>query len=144
MTGGDRPMARTPTVQEIAGIAKILRDEHRQILALFQLYLAAEADSRRPIVDQILQRLDEHFIMEEGLLGEGVRQQHNGASVLQQVRLDHEEIQAMMCELRQAETDDDESMDEFFADMMQTVHVHFTVEERDLLPLLAQQTSQEQ
>ena len=136
-------MARTPTVQEIAGIAKILRDEHRQILALFQLYLAAEADSRRPIVDQILQRLDEHFAMEEGLLVAGVRNQDNGAPVVEQVRLDHEEIQAMMCELRQAETDDDESMDEFFEDMMLTVHVHFTVEERDLLPLLAHQTSQD-
>lgn len=136
-------MAKTPTLQETVGIVKMLRDEHRQILAQFQLYLATEADSRQLIVDQILQRLDDHFTVEEGLLGEGVRNQKNGVAVVAQILLDHEEVKAMMSELRRAETDDDESMDEFFKDMMQTVHVHFNVEERDFLPLLAGNTSPE-
>ncbi len=130
-------MAKTPTLQETADIAKTLKNEHRQILALFQLYLAAEADSRQPIVDQILQRLEDHFTMEEERLGDIVRNQKNGVAIVEQVLLDHEEVKAMMCELRRAETDDDESQDEFFEDMMQTVHVHFNAEERDLLPLLA-------
>lgn len=129
-------MAKTPTLQEAAGIVKMLRDEHRQILALFQLYLSAEADSRQSIVDQILQQLDDHFKVEEELFGEGVRNQKNGETIVAQILLDHEEVKAMMSELRGAETDDDESMDEFFEDMMQTVHVHFSIEERDLLPLL--------
>ncbi len=46
----------------------------------------------------------------------------------------------MICELQREETDDDESMDEFFEDMMQTVSGHFGVEERDLLPLLTGST----
>ena len=36
----------------------------------------------------------------------------------------------MMEELRGSETDDDQALDEFFEDMMQTVHVHFLTEER--------------
>ena len=36
-----------------ADIRKSARDDHRNILALFQLYLSAPADSRQAIVDQI-------------------------------------------------------------------------------------------
>ncbi len=74
--------------------------------------------------------------MEEGLLDESVRNQKHGVAIIEHILLDHEEVKAMICELQRAETDDDESMDEFFEDMMQTVSGHFGAGERDLLPLL--------
>ncbi|ULA67781.1 MAG: Hemerythrin domain-containing protein [Nitrospira sp.] len=128
-------MERRPTLQETADIIKIMKNEHRQILALFQVYLGTESDSRHLLVDQILQRLDDHFEWEEALFTEDIRIQEQGTSVLRRILLDHEEVKAMMNELRQAETDDDESMDQFFEDTMQTVRVHFHAEERDLIPL---------
>ena len=46
---------------------KLVRDDHRHILTLFQLYRATLADSRQPYADQILQQLANHFQMEERL-----------------------------------------------------------------------------
>lgn len=134
-------MEQRPTVQETADIIKILKHDHRHILALFQVYLGTEAESRRPIVADILQRLHDHFEWEERLFTEERRRQEQGHAVIQRVLLDHEEVKAMIEELRQAETDDDESMDQFFEDMMQTVRVHFHGEERDLIPLFDAMTT---
>ena len=120
---------------EFADIIKIMKNDHREILALFQVYLGTEADSRQSIVDNILQRLDDHFEWEEQVFREDSRVQGHSNPVIRQLLLDHEEVKAMIHELRHAETDDDESLDQFFEDMMQTVRVHFHGEERDLIPL---------
>ncbi len=129
-------MANTPTISNTHDAVKLIRDDHRHILALFQLYRASPADSRQSYVDQILQRLADHFHMEERLT-EDVRHQGNECRILvEQLLVEHEEINAMRDELQQAENDDDESLDAFFEDMMQTVRAHFIAEERDLLPLL--------
>ncbi|MGC3974518.1 MAG: hemerythrin domain-containing protein [Nitrospira sp.] len=134
-------MEQRPTLQETADIIKIMKNDHRHILALFQVYLGTEADSRQSIVDDILHRLDDHFEWEEKLFGEDSRLQEQGDPIIRQVLLDHEEVKAMIHELRHAETDDDESMDQFFEDMMQTVRVHFHGEERDLIPLFDAMTT---
>lgn len=42
----------------------------------------------------------------------------------------------MILELQQSEADDDQALDEFFEDMMQSVQALFMIEERDLLPLI--------
>ena len=129
-------MANTPTISNTHDAVKLIRDDHRHILALFQLYRAAQADSRQSYVDQILQRMTDHFQMEERLT-EDVRHQGNECRILvEQLLVEHEEINAMRDELQQAENDDDESLDAFFEDMMQTVRAHFIAEERDLFPLL--------
>ncbi|MEP6934350.1 MAG: hypothetical protein ABI988_10470, partial [Nitrospirota bacterium] len=52
-------------------------------------------------------------------------------------RSEHAEIKSMILTRQQTEGDDDQALDEFFEDMMQTVLASFTAEERDLLPLLA-------
>ena len=129
-------MEQRPTLHGTADIVKIMKNDHRHILALFQVYLGTESDSRQSIVDDILQRLEDHFEWEETLFNEEGRIQEQGRPVIRRVLLDHEEVKAMIHELRHAETDDDESMDQFFEDMMQTVRVHFHGEERDLIPLL--------
>lgn len=134
-------MEQRPTLQESADVVKVMKAEHRHILALFHLYLATEEDSRRPIVDQILDRLGEHFDWEERLFRDDSRVQDRGAPVIHRILLDHEEVKAMMHEMRHAESDDDESMDQFFEDMMQTVRVHFHAEERDLIPVLHAMTA---
>ncbi len=134
-------MEQRPTLQQTADIIKLMKNDHRHILALFQVYLGTEADSRQSIVDDILRRLDDHFEWEEQLFSEDSRLQEAGNPVIRRVLLDHEEVKAMIHELRQAETDDDESMDHFFEDMMQTVRVHFHGEERDLIPLFDAMTT---
>ena len=129
-------MANTPTISNTDGAVKLVRDDHRHILALFQLYRAASADSRQSYVDQILQRLADHFKMEERLTEDVRHQGDDGRLHVEQLLVEHEEIKAMIDELQQAENDDDELLDEFFEDMMQTVRAHFIAEERDLFPLL--------
>ncbi len=122
----------------VSDVQKMVRDEHRHILALFQLYLTAEADARKPIVDQILEQLASHFQAEETLLYGEIRSgSEQGRHLVQEALLEHDEVKAMMTELQQAETDDDQAFDEFFEDMMQTVRAHFLAEERDMFPLLA-------
>ena len=119
-------------------VQKTVREQHRHILVLFQLYLSAEADSRKPIVDQILDQLAAHFKAEEEMLYSVIQHASEpGRHFVQEALLEHDEIKAMMTELQQAETDDDQALDEFFEDMMQTVRAHFLTEERDMFPLLA-------
>ena len=118
-------------------VQKTVREQHRHILVLFQLYLSAEADSRKPIVDQILDQLASHFQAEEEMLYSVIQHgKRTGSSLRTGSVLEHDEIKAMMTELQQAETDDDQALDEFFEDMMQTVRAHFLAEERDMFPLL--------
>lgn len=118
-------------------IKKTVRDDHRHILALFQLYLNAPADQRQAIVDQILHQLASHLQMEEELMYPDLRHtQPEGRHIIQAALLDHDEIKAMMSEFQESETDDDQALDEFFEDMMQTVRGHFAAEERDMFPLI--------
>ncbi len=125
------------TFVQAGDITKTVRNDHRHILALFQLYLNAPADSRHAIVDQILHQLTSHLQMEEELLYREIRNGgEQGRRLVQEALLEHEEVKAMMSELQQSETDDDQALDEFFEDMMQTVRAHFIAEERDMLPLV--------
>ncbi len=122
---------------ETRDIWKTVREEHRHIMALYQLYLNAAADSRHAIVNQIFHALALHLQKEEELLyadiGNGSEQ---GRRLVEEALLEHEEIKAMMSEVEQSETDDDQALDEFFEDMMQTVRLHFVAEERDMFPFV--------
>lgn len=130
------PKGDSGTSVGASDVQKSVRDQHRHILTLFQLYLNAEADARKPIVDQILDQLASHFQAEEALLYIGIRSgSEQGRHLVQEALLEHDEVKAMMTELKQAETDDDQALDEFFEDMMQTVRAHFLTEERDMFPL---------
>lgn len=116
---------------------RTLRDDHRKILALFQLYLAISPDSRQATVDQILSLVEEHFLKEEAVLAGRIPQPGDQAhGLVERVFLEHDEVRARIEELRGSETDDDQALDEFFEDMMQTVRMHFLAEERDLFPRL--------
>ena len=130
---------------DIAGagdIRKSARDDHRNILALFRLYLNAPADSRQAILDQILHQLSAHLETEEALLYVEIRDANEaGRRLVQEALLEHDEIKAMISELQQSESDDDQAMDEFFEDMMQTVRAHFIAEERDMFPLVEELSS---
>lgn len=119
------------------GITRRVKEDHERILALFQQYRASPPDSRQTLVEQILRELVSHMEMEEDLVFEKVRksgpagQKRTGAT-----EVEHEEIKAMILELRQSEGDDDQAWDEFFEDVMQLVQVLFTSEEHELLPLV--------
>ena len=127
-----------------ADIRKAVREDHRNILALFQLYLNAPADSRHPIVDQILHQLMSHLQMEEELMYADVRKTNErGVELVQAALLEHDEIKAMISEIQESETDDDQALDEFFEDMMQSVRGHFLAEERDMFPLIEEIAFQE-
>ncbi|CAE6727127.1 MAG: hemerythrin domain-containing protein [Nitrospira sp.] len=116
---------------------RTLRDDHRKILALFQLYLAISPDSRHATVDQILGLVEEHLHKEEALLADRASQPGDQADqLIEHVVREHEEVRAMIEDLRGSETDDDQVLDEFFEVMMQTLRMHFLAEERDLFPRL--------
>lgn len=118
-------------------IGRVVKDGHERILALFHLYLGSPADSRKAIVEQILHQLASHLELEEGLLFPEIRKSGpQGWKLVEAAELEHEEVKNMIIELQQSEADDDQTLDEFFEDMMQSVRTLFMTEERDLLSLI--------
>lgn len=117
-------------------IGRVIQDDHNRILALYRLYLDSPPDSRRTVVDGILHQLTLHLDKEERLL-QGFRMpKAKSRRTLGDVELEHEKVKVMILELQQSEADDDQALDEFFEDMMQSVQALFMIEERDLLPLI--------
>jgi len=129
----NRPLG-TPSPQ--FNIRRLVRDDHEQILTLFQSYFGAPPDSRQAIVDEILLALEGHLEQEAFLFQELVRWGSQGRKLLEDVRSEHEKVSMMIAEIQQYEGDDDQTMDEYFEDMMKSVRTLFLAEERDLLPLV--------
>ena len=117
-------------------IRRMVKDNHSQILALFHLYLGSPPDSRQAIMAKILHELASHLELEELLFREIRRWEPQGRKLVVDAELEHEKVKVMILELQQFEGDDDQAMDEFFEDMMQSVRALFMTEERDLLPLV--------
>ncbi|HKO29885.1 MAG TPA: hemerythrin domain-containing protein [Nitrospiraceae bacterium] len=129
---------RTPRTSPTVDIIQAVKDDHRKILALFQVYLRSPTDSRQGIVEQILHQLELHLELEASLLSKIRKSRARGRELVEAAEREQEEIKAMILTLQQSEADDDQALDEFFEDMMQTVQAHFVIEERDLLPLIDQ------
>ena len=125
------------TSSPVVDIRRVVKSNHEEILALFQVYLRSPADSRQAIVEQILHRLVLHLEMVENLIFQEIwKLGPQGRTLVGDAELGHEEIKSMILTRQQTEGDEDQALDEFFGDMMQTVRASFTAEERDLLPLL--------
>jgi uncharacterized membrane protein YccC len=121
------------------GTTRRIKEGHDRLLGLFQLYLATPTDSRQPLVEQILRELSSVLEIEEVLLFQALRKLGSDArKLVEATEVEHEEVKAMILELQQSEGDDDQALDEFFEDMMQSARALFISEERDLLPLLGQ------
>ena len=116
-------------------IRPVVKEDHERILALFRLYLGSPPDSRQTIVEDILHRLTSQLQREERLFQEIRKSGPQGRKLVVDAELEHKNIKAMILELQQSETDDDQDLDEFFEDMMQSVRTLFVIEERDLLPI---------
>ncbi len=127
---------RADTPSTPINIRRIVRDNHSQILALFHLYSGSPPDSRRAIVDEILHELASHLELEELLFREIKRWGAQGQKLVDDTELQHEHVKTMVLRLQQFEGDDDQAIDDFFEDMMQSVTTLFMSEERDLLPLV--------
>ena len=119
------------------GVSGALKKDHTNIQALFRRYLASRTGARPAIVQEILSRLQSHLEMEAIVLLEAIHASGSHAlDLVEDVVLEHEEIQAMLHEVLLGPMDDDDSWEERFEDMMQTASVHFIIEDRDLLPLV--------
>jgi len=128
-----RPIKTSSTA---ADIGRVVKDEHERIMALFRLYLGSPADSRQAIVEEILHRLAMQLEREERLFQEIKKSGLQARKLVGDTELEHEKIKVMILELQQSEADDDQALDEFFEEMMQSVQALFKIEERDLLPLV--------
>ncbi len=124
------------TSSPAADIGRVVKDEHERIMALFRLYLGSPADSRQGIVEEILRRLAMQLEREERLFQEIKKSGLQARKLVGDTELEHEKIKVMILELQQSEADDDQALDEFFEEMMQSVRALFKIEERDLLPLV--------
>lgn len=111
-------------------IGQLVKDDHERILALYRLYLGSPPDSRRAIVDELLHQLASH--LEKGTrLFQGIRESEpQGRKFLDDAEREHKKVKAMILTLQQSETDDDQALDEFFENLMQSVQALFTLEER--------------
>ena len=121
------------TSSPAADIGRVVKDEHERIMALFRLYLGSPADSRQAIVEEILHRLAMQLEREERLFQEIKKSGSQARKLVVDTELEHEKIKVMILELQESEADDDQALDEFFEEMMQSVRALFKIEERDLL-----------
>ena len=111
-------------------LGRVVRDDHERILALYRLYLESPPDSRRGIVDELLHQLASHLEKRTRLI-QGMRESEpQGLKFLGDAEREHEKVNAMILKMQHSETDDDQALDEFFENMMQSVQVLFTLEER--------------
>jgi len=125
-------------------ISRMVKHNHMQIMALFQVYLGSPHDSRQAIQELILRQLASHLDREKELLFQEIRRLGpQGRMIVREAELENEEIKAMILELQQSEGDDDQAQDEFFEDMMQSTRILFMTEERDLLPLITRSKGEE-
>jgi len=132
--GKTRPLEACSSATEIT---RRVKEGHTRILALFQQYLATPPEVREALVEQIIQVLASQLEMEENLLFEKLRKSGSeGRRRTGAIELEYEEVRTMLLELEHAEGDDDQALDEFFEDMMQSVRALFISEERDLFPLI--------
>lgn len=111
-------------------IGREVKDDHERILALYRLYRDSPPDSRRAIVDELLHHIALH--LEKGTrLFQGIRESEpQGRKFLGDAEREHEKVNAMILTLQQSETDDDQALDDFFENLMQSVQVLFTFEKR--------------
>jgi hypothetical protein len=132
--GQDGPI---DTSSPYGDISRMVKHNHMQILALFQVYRVSPPDTRQAIQDQILRQLASHLDKGKELLFQEIRRLGPlGRKLVVEAEVENEEIKAMILELQHSEGDDDQERDEFFEDMMQSARVLFMTEERDLLPLV--------
>ena len=125
-----------PGTSPATNFRRAVKEDQRKIRDLFEVYLMSPSDSRQSIVEQILHQLDLHLELEASLFSQIRKSGTQGRKVVDLAEHEYEEIKAMILTLQQSEADDDQALDEFFEDMMQTVQAHFMHEERDLLPLI--------
>ena len=130
------PNRRAETASPHIDIRRMVKDNHTQILAFFHLYLGSPPDSRQAIMAKVLHELASHLELEELLFEEIKRWGPQGRKLVEDAELEYEKVKVMILELQQFEGDDDQAMDEFFEDMMESVRALFMTEERDLLPLV--------
>ena len=97
------------TSSPAADIGRVVKDEHERIMALFRLYLGSPADSRQTIVEDILHRLTSQLEREERLFQEIRKSGPQGRKLVVDAELEHENIKALILELQQSETDDDQT-----------------------------------
>jgi hypothetical protein len=108
-------------------IGRVVKDDHERIMALYRQYLDTAPDSRQAIVDELLQQLVLHLNKGTRLF-QGIRQSEPQSRG--DIEREREKVEAMILKLQQSETDDDQALDEFFENLMQSVQVLFALEER--------------
>ncbi len=119
-------------------ISRMVKHNHMQIMALFQIYLDSPHGSRQAIQEQILRQLASHLDTEKNLLFQEIRRLGpQSRMIVGEAELENEEIKAMILELQHSEGDDDQARDDFVENMRQSTRFLFMTEERDLLPLIA-------
>ena len=120
-----------------ADITRRIKEGHARILAMFQQYLLTPPEIRQALMEQVLHELASHLEMEETILFEKLRKAGSeGRKRAGAIEVEYEEVKAMVLEFQHTEGDDDQALDEFFEDMMQSVRALFISEERDLLPFI--------
>jgi hemerythrin superfamily protein len=120
-------------VSALHDVRRTIETAHYEIRALFKEYLSASADARRPIVDSILKRLASHLQWEEDFWYRRLKEQGDRHSrFADEAFREHDEVKSMIQQIEGAESDDDEALDQYFEDMMQTATAHFQKEEQAL------------
>lgn len=104
-----------------ASLSDMLKNHRTHIQALFRRYFRSRPAARPAIVEELLDRLQSHLEMEKYVLFDVVH--HSGVSgidLVEEVILEHDDVQAMVRRLQQFDVDDDHAWEELFEDMMQT------------------------
>ena len=116
-------------------ITTMIRLDHTHVLAAFRRYHGWLPDSRKEaVVANVCLGLEIHAQLEEEIFYPALREQSDGADLLDKSVTEHDEMRALIQRLRQM-TPRDGAYDETFYELVRTVLHHVADEETTLLPL---------
>ncbi|HLA75422.1 MAG TPA: hemerythrin domain-containing protein [Gammaproteobacteria bacterium] len=112
----------------------MLREDHRNVLALFEEYEKAEnARAKQQIADTVFAGLDLHARIEEELFYPTVREEIGDDDLMDEAEEEHHAIKLLMAELQEMKAGD-EHYDAKFTVMCENVRHHVEEEEAEMFP----------
>ncbi len=116
---------------DAAGIAAKIKDDHEEILKLFQRFETSQEEARARIVEEALEKLERHTIFEEDSLYPAIRASADDGKLVDQAIEEHYLASVLARDLRQLEPSDPRYATKF-AVLMKLIRGHIQEEEKQM------------
>ncbi|MDP8976516.1 MAG: hemerythrin domain-containing protein [Actinomycetota bacterium] len=124
-------------------VTEMLKEDHKEVNALFQNYEGADAENRDRLVHEIIESLTKHSRVEEQVLYPFIRAEvPEGEQLMDESEREHQEAKEAMARLREL-SPTDPAFDDAFQALRDGVQHHVEEEESEVFPKLTQAVGDE-